>query len=112
MEHLATNQEVASSILAEGTHRDVAQRKRAGLGDRSRQATPCHPDHGLWRSLVSALSSASRVGNPTAEGGAQWWATGLENQAGVIPEGSTPSPSSPAPVAQRKSSRLLSEGSW
>ena len=27
------------------------------------------------------------------EGGAQWWATGFEHRARVVPEGSTPSPS-------------------
>ncbi len=54
---------------------------------------------GLWRSLVAhAVRDREAVGsnpaNPTAEGSAQWWATGLENRAGVKPEGSTPLPSS------------------
>jgi len=37
---------------------------------------------------------AAARGSGRTEGGAEWSATGLENQARVTPEGSTPSPSS------------------
>jgi hypothetical protein len=39
----------------------------------------------------------------TLEGGAQWWATSLENWARVAPEGSTPSPSSSTNAIGRSS---------
>lgn len=45
------------------------------------------------------------------EGGAQWWATGLENQATVTREGSTPSPSSLHHQVQTGHRSSLREGS-
>lgn len=55
-------------------------------------------DHALVAQWTECLATNQKVGGSipprgTSEGGAQWWATGLENRAAGNGEGSTPSPS-------------------
>jgi hypothetical protein len=68
-----------------------------GPGGRRFDTCPSRPTGcgAAWsaRLLREQEAAGSNPAKPTTEGGAQRWATGLENQAGVVPEGSTPSPS-------------------
>ena len=60
---------------------------RPAEGRKAADSIPVIPTIGLWLRLVEHSVRGREVArsnraNPTTEGGAQWWATGLENRAG------------------------------